>query len=163
MHRVETFQAVLQNPVLYFTNLCIMFYKIMYPGNPMNYWSIYLGYFFLYLRPWCMYTHKDSTIRSICTGSGCVIEIHTLSIYYWSGTVWNLASRGHFKNTYELLNPKALKISIWYQKHIFQCMGKIFSAPPTELWGTIGLDLNCLLVHPSITPLWFPCISRQTA
>ena len=30
------------------------------------------------------------------------------------------ASRGHSKNTYELLNPRALKISIFYQNHIFQ-------------------------------------------
>ena len=34
--------------------------------------------------------------------------------------------RGHFKNTYELLNPRALKISALYKYCIFQCMGKIF-------------------------------------
>ena len=33
---------------------------------------------------------------------------------------------GHFKNTYELLNPRALKISMLYKNRIFQCMGKIF-------------------------------------
>ena len=31
-----------------------------------------------------------------------------------------------FKNTYELLNVRALKISMLYKKQIFQCMGKIF-------------------------------------
>ena len=33
---------------------------------------------------------------------------------------------GRFKNTYELLNPRALKISMLYKNRIFQCMGKIF-------------------------------------
>ena len=33
---------------------------------------------------------------------------------------------GRFKNTYELLNVRALKISMLYKKQIFQCMGKIF-------------------------------------
>ena len=35
-------------------------------------------------------------------------------------------SGGHFKNTYELLNQRALKISMLYKNRIFQCMGKIF-------------------------------------
>ena len=33
---------------------------------------------------------------------------------------------GRFKNTYELLNLRALKISHLYKNCIFQCMGKIF-------------------------------------
>ena len=33
---------------------------------------------------------------------------------------------GHFNNTYELLNLRALKISKLHKNHIFQCMGKIF-------------------------------------
>ena len=33
---------------------------------------------------------------------------------------------GRFKNTYELLNLRALKMSMLYKNHIFQCMGKIF-------------------------------------
>ena len=33
---------------------------------------------------------------------------------------------GRFKNAYELLNLRALKISMLYKSHIFQCMGKIF-------------------------------------
>ena len=33
---------------------------------------------------------------------------------------------GHFKNTYELLDLRALKISKLHKNHIFQCMGKIF-------------------------------------
>ena len=37
-----------------------------------------------------------------------------------------LGPGGRFKNTYELLNPRALKISMLYKNIIFQCMGKIF-------------------------------------
>ena len=33
---------------------------------------------------------------------------------------------GRFKNTYELLNPRALKLSMLYNNRILQCMGKIF-------------------------------------
>ena len=33
---------------------------------------------------------------------------------------------GRFKKTYELLNPRALKISPVNKIHIFECMGKIF-------------------------------------
>ena len=33
---------------------------------------------------------------------------------------------GRFKNEYELLNLRALEISMLYKNHIFQCMGKIF-------------------------------------
>ena len=35
-------------------------------------------------------------------------------------------SRGHLKNACELLNLRALKISMLYKNHTFQCMGKIF-------------------------------------
>ena len=34
-----------------------------------------------------------------------------------------LAPGGRFKNTYELLNLRALKISKLHKNHIFQCMG----------------------------------------
>ena len=33
---------------------------------------------------------------------------------------------GRFKNTFELLNIRALKFSVVNKIHIFQCMGKIF-------------------------------------
>ena len=36
-----------------------------------------------------------------------------------------LGPGGRFKKAYELLNLRALKISMLYKKHIFQCMGKI--------------------------------------
>ena len=37
----------------------------------------------------------------------------------WVGVGWG----GHFRNAYELLNPRALIISMLYKKHIFRCMG----------------------------------------
>ena len=33
---------------------------------------------------------------------------------------------GRFKDTYELLNLTALKVSSLYKNRIFQCMGKVF-------------------------------------
>ena len=41
-------------------------------------------------------------------------------------TVTFEAPGGRFKNTYELLNLRALKISKLHKNHIFQCMGKVF-------------------------------------
>ena len=43
----------------------------------------------------------------------------TSSLYWWP-------LGGRFKNTYELLNQRALKFSYVNKIHIFQCMGKIF-------------------------------------
>ena len=37
-----------------------------------------------------------------------------------------ITARGRFKNAYEVLNLRALKISMLYKSTIFQCMGKIF-------------------------------------
>ena len=37
-----------------------------------------------------------------------------------------MGTGGRFKNAYELLNLRALKISMFFVSHIFQCMGKIF-------------------------------------
>ena len=41
----------------------------------------------------------------------------------WVGWGWGWVG---FKNAYELLNLRALKISMLYKSNIFQCMGKIF-------------------------------------
>ena len=43
-----------------------------------------------------------------------------------SDAIWCLGTWGHFKNTYELLNVRSLKISTLYKTCIFKCMGKIF-------------------------------------
>ena len=56
---------------------------------------------------------------SLNTGGTCMINRH------WS-CWWCRPSGGRFKNTYELLNLRALKISKLHKNYIFQCMGKIF-------------------------------------
>ena len=40
--------------------------------------------------------------------------------------LWLLSPGGRFKNAYELLNLRALKIPMLYKNRIFQCMSKIF-------------------------------------
>ena len=40
--------------------------------------------------------------------------------------IYHMGPGGRFKNTYELLNQRALKFSYVNKIHIFQCMGKIF-------------------------------------
>ena len=54
----------------------------------------------------------------------------------------NIDQGGRFKNIYELLNPRALKISMLYKNRIFQCMAKIF-------WNSTQ---NILSIH------WKMCI-----
>ena len=63
-----------------------------------------------------------------------------LQVLGWPGTVWcqdicwhcddkfqvKHMGLGAFKNAYELLNLRALKISMLYKNRIFQCMGMIF-------------------------------------
>ena len=50
----------------------------------------------------------------VLTGAPVVLLVH------WMGP------GGRFKNTYELLSLRALKISMLYKNRTFQCMGKIF-------------------------------------
>ena len=56
----------------------------------------------------------DGLVYDICVTCGC----------NWRSI--SIGSGGRFKNAYELLNLRALKISMVYKNHIFQCMGKIF-------------------------------------
>ena len=58
---------------------------------------------------------RDDTIKWNHLPRCCyfVLGIHTVS-------------GGRFKNAYELLNLRALKIPMLYKNRIFQCMGKIF-------------------------------------
>ena len=51
------------------------------------------------------------------------VKENTKALHYWS-FVRGLG--GRFKNTYELLNLRALKFSYVNKIHIFQCMGMIF-------------------------------------
>ena len=63
--------------------------------------------------------------------SSCLIETRCLFQYrdfyqHRMPIIKIRAQGGRFKNTYELLNLRALKISLVNKIHIFQCMGKIF-------------------------------------
>ena len=53
-------------------------------------------------------------------------ELLSKCLMYWWNRPNNGIPGGRFKNTYELLNLRALKISKLHKNHIFQCMGKIF-------------------------------------
>ena len=61
------------------------------------------------------------TILSIFVRLGVVSSV---PIDGWA--LFNVITGGRFKNTYELLNLRALKISKLLKKYICQCMGKIF-------------------------------------
>ena len=50
-----------------------------------------------------------------------------------------------FKNMYELLNLRALKISMLYKNHIFQCMGKIFCVEFQSVFEMPPRTSGCLL------------------
>ena len=55
-----------------------------------------------------------------------LIDIHVRGLCWWRIIVLPYYySGGRFKNTYELLNQRALKFSYVNKIHIFQCMGKI--------------------------------------
>ena len=57
-----------------------------------------------------------------------MLEVHVTSPQdiLWIFKSMTPCAGGRFKNTYELLNLRALKISKLHKNHIFQCMGKIF-------------------------------------
>ena len=57
-------------------------------------------------------------------------------------------TKGRFKNTYELLNLRALKISMLGKNHIFQCVGKIFCVE----YQRVPLKFR--------TKISYPCIER---
>ena len=52
--------------------------------------------------------------------------VHHQNLFAWWSWWPVLVPGGRFKNTYELLNLRALKISHGNKIYIFQCMGKIF-------------------------------------
>ena len=58
---------------------------------------------------------------------------------------YHYGARGAFQRAYELLNLRALKISMLYKNHIFQCTGKIFCVEfQSYLWNSTQ---NILPVH----------------
>ena len=73
-----------------------------------------------------IYTHSDWS---------SITYIHTQGMHFlWRNGSWcycfhgghHFGPAGRFKNTYELLNLRALKFSPVNKTHIFQCMSKIF-------------------------------------
>ena len=68
----------------------------------------------------------------------------------YAGTVTH-SSGGHFKNTYELLNPRALKMSTLYKNHIFQCMGKIFCVE----FQRVPLKFHTKYLAHTLKYVWF--------
>ena len=67
-------------------------------------------------------TPPSTSLRGVGVGDYKTI-LHHLSTYFW---VEHMTSGGRFKNAYELLTLRALKISMFHKRFIFQCMGKIF-------------------------------------
>ena len=46
---------------------------------------------------------------------------------------------GGFQNAHELLNLRALKISMLYENPIFRCMGQIFCVEFQRTWNEVDL------------------------
>ena len=66
---------------------------------------------------------SDTTDVRISQHNG---SLELLQPGYFSEEQYKTQTRGCFKNTYELLNLRALKFSPVNKIYIFQCMGKIF-------------------------------------
>ena len=60
-------------------------------------------------------------------GMCCICCYVLVVLFFFQGQLKPvMGPGGRFKNPNELLNLRALKISMLYKSHIFQCMGKIF-------------------------------------
>ena len=68
---------------------------------------------------------EDRTISADCIYM-CPISIWVTETGWHDWVPGGGGGGGGFKNAYELLNLRALKISMLYKNHIVQCMGKIF-------------------------------------
>ena len=80
----------------------------IYPGHWVNYDQLYVIIKFI-------------TVCSSWPNINLIVDLFMTSLASWQEMAW-----GRIKNTYELLNLRALKISTLYKNRIFQCMGKIF-------------------------------------
>ena len=67
--------------------------------------------------------NRHLTIEMTLVLSVCCYFVWQM-LYEWPST--KIGTGGRFKNAYELLNLRALKISMLYKNHIFQCMSMIF-------------------------------------
>ena len=80
--------------------------------------------------------HFYSTDDYKCTSTRKYNPLDYITCHSISLRLCLLKSGGHFKNTYELLNLRALKFSPVDKIYIFQCMGKMF------LWNFKGTLWN---------------------
>ena len=87
-------------------------------------------------------SHKlfNKMSSTFCTNCAALVKLRWISIHFPGHSVWIIFFRcnatklidtvsvpgGRFKNAYELLNLRTLKIPMLYKNRIFQCMGKIF-------------------------------------
>ena len=78
--------------------------------------------------------HDSTTVVScakFCGNHFLQIALRAKQSFHWiwisvEKALWKWTPGGRFRNVFELLNLRALKISMLYKNHIFQCMGKIF-------------------------------------
>ena len=79
-------------------------------------------YAYMYYYPYPQKSCNSHSVYGILTLMMLEIEYYSFVDQYHA--CW--CPGGRFKNTYELLNLRALKFSLVNKIHIFQCMGKIF-------------------------------------
>ena len=98
--------------------MCEPLYSVCLGSKHMSLQCYLMFYVYIWVGSWkctCLVTWfhyqmiEDQTTRQA--------HIHDLT---------HIVPGGRFKNTYELLNLRALKFSYVNEIHIFQCMGKIF-------------------------------------
>ena len=105
------------------------------------------------------YGYGNPHSKGLITVSGLLWE----SLHQWNDVfLVNWGPGGHFKNTYDLLNPRALKISMLYKNCTFQCMCKIFGVEfhrfPLKFhtkYFTQTLKTNILFTGESLRALRF--------
>ena len=71
----------------------------------------------------CVTTTKQSTTKPCAYFLGYTVDP---MCPFYKHISPRIRTWGRFKNTYELLSLRALKISMLYKNRTFQCMGKIF-------------------------------------
>ena len=102
--------------------------------NFVKYISLVLEHFFCWSMLFTLTSH-------ICIHCVTIHPLFSLKCYFQVGPVsyinlslssgqrmatWAYSPGGRFNNAYELLTLRALKISMFHKRFIFQCMGKIF-------------------------------------
>ena len=113
-------------------NYTLSFINILWPQQML----FQRQHFQMHFPQWFIYQidmYKISLLSQNCPAVAQLVVIMRTSFATNDNKVGMVVSHftlvspgGRFKNAYELLNLRALKISMLYKSHIFQCMGKIF-------------------------------------